>query len=451
MTRERAMPAPFRKYRTIILFSWALVPLVALALLAATTLTRTARLREIPISLDPQQRPTICWLATADARARSAPPILLLYPADLPPVGILPLLDDWSRHGAWVLACPLHASSPAALGEAAIRTLEQHAAAEMGSGWIVSTGLEMGVMTSFLAQHTAAGWVAVNPPASTTLPTPLATPMPVAMLATGEGMSRADEAGTGTLHAWYEVLSGEDAWLLPPATASGPTRAHTWLAADGNTRLTLYPGTPPGLEWIVPLIRDDVARWMGHVGENGQLGNTRTLLLPLDAACLFVIGALTAALLFGSLARQGATQNPAPSPVTRNGLLVSGAVVLVCMACGLLSRFLWSRPLVRWQPFAAGVLVLVFRTMLRGLYARVRGRGTFVGRVVVRGLDLLDLLACLLAAGVGLWLAGPAFFSRVAAVWAAVCAWGYSRAVGGLSHSRVCGDVSAAIVLATFM
>ncbi len=451
MTRERAWPVHFRGYRTPVLLVWALIPVVALALLVGTTLSRSRHVSQIPLSLDGEKRPAVCWLAEPHPDAESSPPILLVYAAASSPVGVLPLLDDWSRQGACALACPIPGETAVAAIGAASDWLQARTGVQRGSGWVVSVGLPLDTMAAALNTHPIAGWVAVDPVLSAAAPTPLAKTVPIALLATGDGASRDPSQEARTLQSWYETLSGEDATLLPPSEADGPTRVQTWMAADGNTRLTRYPGVPAGLALVVPIVRDDIARWTGHVGADGRLGQTQTLLLPFDAALLFAAGALAAAWVFGSLARLLPLKMPEPLPVIRAGLLSSAAVLLACVAFGLLANGVWGRPLIRWQSIAAGGAFLLFRMILLGILALPRGWSAAVDRFVVRGLDAVDLAVCLLIAVVAMLLSGWDFFAGATAVWASLCAWGYSRAAGGLSGSRAGSHVTAAVALAMLL
>ncbi|NLN46610.1 MAG: hypothetical protein GX153_08610 [Clostridiaceae bacterium] len=439
--------APLKMGRTATLLAWALVPLIALGMLCWSGWSRSSGISEIPLSDAGGGKALVASLSCPASIPADGRPVLVLYPEQAAPAGMLPLLDDLARAGACAMSCPLPAMPDASILQNAVDLLAEKAGVTAGRIWLLAYRDAARIVLNDPALASVAGWTLLDPGPDFFSPADDPPALPTGIFATGGDAEKRD----GTLYEFFEALSGEDTTLAPPSESEGPTRSMTYVSADGDTRLTFYPGIPTGLGLMSPVLRDDLARWMGTSEPDGRLGRPGFLLLPFDATVLFVAGALMAVLVFGSLARLFPEGTLPRQDITRVGLLSAGALLLVCVTFGLVGRMLWSRPLIRWEPVAAGVAVLLFRIVVFGFLSLPRGWSGAVDRFVSRGLDAVDLLVCGAAASTVVLLTGGGFFAWTAATTASLCAWGYSRAVGGLSGSLLFSHLAAAVVLAVML
>jgi len=438
---------PLRGSRTAALLAWALVPLIALGMLCWSGVSRSSGIADIPLSGAGGGKARVASLACPASGESEGAPVLIVYPEENAPAGLLPLLDDLASSGSYTMGYPIPENPKPSVLHIAINTLAGKAEVPVDRIWVLAYSDASRTLLRDGSFASVAGWVLLDPELDAYDPTELPSALPAGIFSTRSG----DADAQASLRGLYEALSGEDTTLSPPAESEGPTRSETYLAANGNTRLTFYPGIPSGLGLLTPMVRDDLARWMGTADDTGRLGRSGSLLLPFDATVLFVVGALLAVLVFGSLARLFPEGTLPGQEVTRTGLLTAGALLLVCVTFGLVGRMLWSRPLIRWEPFAAGAAVLLFRFAVFGILSLPRGWSGAVDRFVSRGLDAVDFLLCCAVASAVVLLTGGGFFAWITAVVAAICAWGYSRAVGGLSGSLPFSHLAAAVVLSVML
>lgn len=453
MAKGPATPKDFRGFHSRSFAVWALLPVFALLLLGWIGLQRTSLVEEISFIGASSGMVTVASLARP---ASSGPvsmdphPVLVIHPRGDIPVGLLPLLDDMARQGTAAMACALPAGDLGGEVEAikdAVGAFTQRCGFQPADAWIVSFGSTAAETLAYASDFATSGIALLDPLLPDEMATSMRADTPVAILASGDISDRA----SAQLTLLYESISGEDATLGEPASGGGKTAKLSFLSPDGETSLTRYPGIPTGLGMMTPVFRNDLLRWVGVSFAESENAVTTRLLLPVDIEALFIIGSLTACLVFGSLARLLPKGTEHGRIITRTGLLLAGGLLLVCVAYGLIGRVVWSRMIMRWEAIAAGALILVIRLAVFGFLSLSRGWSGAVDRFIARGLDVVDLAAFLaVAAGVAL-MDGFDTFSCAAAGIGALCAWGYSRATGGLSGSLVFNHLAGAILLAALV
>ncbi|MBP7401136.1 MAG: hypothetical protein KBA30_00805 [Clostridia bacterium] len=446
MPGRPAADTGWRLGRVLALAAWTSALVVSLVLAGWTGLRRTSLISEFSYT----GRDGITSVATlagpASDAASAGGAVLVMYPVSDPPVGMLSLLDDLARGGFFAMTCAVPEEDGIQAIAKAMGAFADRSGIPTSRTWIIGSGAAAATALQYAAEHAAGGVALLDPGSGIPVKNLPAQGTPVGIFAAGNG----SDGGADSLIALYESLSGEDATLAHPTDWTGSTFVRTYLAPDGGTRLSVYPDVPAGIGLTVPVYLGDVLRWMSASGPDGQSGSASRLLLPLDAGAVFLSAALSAGLVFGSLSRL-LPRGDRIHAASLYGFLAAGAVLLAGVAFGLAGRLLWSRPLMRWESVAAGAVLLVARLPLFGSLSLSRGWSASTDRFVNRWLEVADLGVFLVVSGGVALLDGLGFFACVSAAFGALCAWGLTRATGGLSRSLSFSHLAGAILLAALV
>jgi hypothetical protein len=229
-------------------------------------LSRSSGIREIPLTGAGSGITRVASLALPVSGQTEGTPVLIVYPDKNAPAGLLPLLDDLARAGSCAMSCPIPVNPDTSVLQNAIGTFTGEADVPPGRVWVLAYLDTARAVLTDAAFASVAGWVLLDPALDAEDPVDLPPAHPTGIFSTG----RNDAPGETSLRGLYEALSGEDTTLSAPAESEGPTRSMTYLAARGDTRLTLYHGNPSGLgllsRWFARLARgmgtaDDYGRW----------------------------------------------------------------------------------------------------------------------------------------------------------------------------------------------
>ena len=434
----------FRKYAVIF---WALLPAISLILNYWIYQERTEYTGPVSVPGISDGQPVSASVARP-VSAGSVPdgksPVLLIHASGDFPAGLLPLLDEIARQGSFAMSCELpFRGGPEAVGEAVAAFIEL-CGIKTPELWLIAAGAAAESVLDYSGKQDIRGLLLLDPELPQGFAASVPAGTPVAILAASRGgVDHPDR-----LTALFESLSGEDATIGEGASGTGKVLSHTYLSPDGFIRLATYAGIPEGLGLLSPGYRNDLLRWIEADSRVAGTRSSALLLLPLDIMALFIAGALLSFLVFGSVSRLLPKDPVTGQPPALTGLLAAGALVVGCVAFGLMGRVLWSRPLMWWQAAAAGAAVLVIRLAVYGFLSLARGWSRSVDLFISRGLDGIDLIVFLVVSGSAALLSGGGVLAYALAIAGALCAWGYGRAAGELSRSLLFSHFAGAMILA---